>query len=687
LAEAYYALGVLESAGLVVEHFESAAGEAAYWFRQGVHPDAAAAKLASARWSLKLFGDFPYTQLEQSFRRAGLPQPRPTIADSEVVAIVADDYLRPDVGELAAAAREKGAAVFLVRPNGDSAWIGPVFEAEGKGCWRCLAARLDLNRSRERIACGGPEGAARIKRARSGTPLGLAIAAGQAAQQLALRLAGGAGTGPGLNLITCDNVALETRRHPVQALPQCGVCGEPELASRSTAAIELRDLPDFAANDAGTRTRPVADTVAACEHLVSPITGIIDDLIPVEGAESVLDVPVLIGLVAEPFTRTGARFWESRILAAGKGTTALQARASVLCEAVERHSSCFRGDEPRREGRHAEFGGAAIHPADLLQFSDKQYSDAAGYNAAYSHPKYWVPDRFDDDRVIDWSEAWSLTGHGSRWVPTALCYFGYKDPRGQRRFARADSNGAAAGNTTEEAILQGLLELIERDACAVWWFNRALRPALDLEGSREPFVQRALQRYASAGRELWVLDLTSDLQVPVYAAVSRQAGEGAEAIVYGFGCHLQPRIALLRAITECDQSLVAALRLERNTTDHFDQDRRRWLREGRLRDHLHLAPDEAGRRPVACDAGGEAAIGLRSDIETLVARVKSAGSDVIALDMSRPDMPLSVVKMIAPGLCHPWRRLGSERLFQLPVRLGWLDAPRSEAEINPAVKL
>ena len=50
-------------------------------------------------------------------------------------------------------------------------------------------------------------------------------------------------------------------------------------------------------------------------------------------------------------------------------------------------------------------------------------------------------------------------------------------------FARADSNGCAAGSVLEEAVLQGLLELIERDAVALWWYNRLRRPAVDLESA------------------------------------------------------------------------------------------------------------------------------------------------------------------------------------------------------------
>jgi ribosomal protein S12 methylthiotransferase accessory factor len=54
------------------------------------------------------------------------------------------------------------------------------------------------------------------------------------------------------------------------------------------------------------------------------------------------------------------------------------------------------------------------------------------------------------------------------------------------------------------------------------------------------------------------------------------------------------------------------------------------------------------------------------------------------VDQSQPDLDLNVVKVLAPGTRHFWRRLGSGRLYTTPVKLGWLDRPRSEDDMNPA---
>jgi oxazoline/thiazoline synthase len=53
------------------------------------------------------------------------------------------------------------------------------------------------------------------------------------------------------------------------------------------------------------------------------------------------------------------------------------------------------------------------------------------------------------------------------------------------------------------------------------------------------------------------------------------------------------------------------------------------------------------------------------------------------LDQTRPDIGLSVVTVIVPGMRHFWRRLAPGRLYDVPVVLGWLPVPLSETQLNP----
>jgi ribosomal protein S12 methylthiotransferase accessory factor len=60
-----------------------------------------------------------------------------------------------------------------------------------------------------------------------------------------------------------------------------------------------------------------------------------------------------------------------------------------------------------------------------------------------------------------------------------------------------------------------------------------------------------------------------------------------------------------------------------------------------------------------------------------------AGLEFIVLDQTQPDLDLSVVKVVVPGLRHFWRRLAPGRLYTVPVSLSWRDKPAGEDEMNP----
>src|SRR5262249_2564531 len=158
----------------------------------------------------------------------------------------------------------------------------------------------------------------------------------------------------------------------------------------------------------------------------------------------------------------------------GKGTTEEQAKVGAMAEAFERYSGVYRGTEYSRVATMAELDGDAVPPNDVMLFSDDQFARREEIRAQ-GNSFQMVPDPFDEHTAIDWSPMWAPTTNTFRWLPTGLCYYSYAKvvPHGtpNRLAYFADSNGCASGNSLEEAALQGLLELVERDAVATWWYN------------------------------------------------------------------------------------------------------------------------------------------------------------------------------------------------------------------------
>jgi oxazoline/thiazoline synthase len=355
----------------------------------------------------------------------------------------------------------------------------------------------------------------------------------------------------------------------------------------------------------------------------------------------------------------------------GKGSTSEQGQASALMEAIERYSGIFQGDEIRMARRFTDFpSGDAILPNDVQLFSDAQYHATP---ESEIHDSHTAPSPFNQSAKVDWSPVWSLRDQRFRYLPTSLLYFFYSGPDS----FHADSNGCAAGNTVEEAIVQGFLELVERDSYAIWWYNRVRRPEVDLAQFDDSYIRDLKTQLADTGRRLWVLDITSDLGVPTYVAIVHWMQNGQENIEFGSGAHFEKRIALLRALTELNQFLSIGLMGggsgEKSSLDG--------VTPLRLQDHPFLTPngdpaDQSVTTPVPLD-------NTRKQVDACVDIARRAGLDFLVLNQTRPDIGVPIVRVIVPGLRHFYRRFGPGRLYDVPVKLGWLDRPRLENELTP----
>lgn len=277
---------------------------------------------------------------------------------------------------------------------------------------------------------------------------------------------------------------------------------------------------------------------------------------------------------------------------------------------------------------------------------------------------------------------WSLTGQTQRLLPTSMLYFGEEEaPDG----LCADSNGNAAGSSPEDALIQGFLELVERDAVALWWYNRTRQPGVDLDAFGEPYIERLREGYRTVRREVWALDLTSDFGIPVIAALSRRTDKPAEDIVFGFGAHFDPRVALRRALTEMGQllPLVSEVTPEGGGYRITDPEPLEWWRHSTAANRPYLRADRnvpaLGPRDRPYTPAGD----LREDITAITELTRSRGMDLLVLDQSRPDLELPVVKVIVPGLRPFWPRFAPGRLYNTPVELGRRTEPTPYAQLNP----
>jgi bacteriocin biosynthesis cyclodehydratase domain-containing protein len=482
-------------------------------------------------------------------------------------------------------------------------------------------------------------------------------------------------------VLTLDPWTLETRRHPIAICRASAVPAVSDLADECTP-IELAANPKRYTADGGHRICPPHETLARLEPFVGPIAGIVPDIekVPTPEGMHVYAATQIFG--GEPTDLRVNRVLGRPSGACGKGASDLQAKVSCLAEAVERYSCGYFGDEPRRQARIDLLGEPALNPPDLLQFSEAQYRDRETTNAVNGRGYNWVPAPFDTGREIDWTPAWSLTFQRTVWLPSAFCYFRYPVPA-DHEFCVADSNGCAAGNTLEEAILQGFLELVERDACALWWYNRLCRPGIDLASFNHPFFDAMVAQSDCYGRELVALDLTSELGIPVVMAISWRRSDGGR-IHLGLGSHLEPRLAVSRALAELNQSAAFDLPNPKDAAQDqaIDANHRRWLREATAENQSYLHPAPGSLKP-ASEFRDRSTCDLRDDIVSCVEQLSQQSLEMIVVQHTRPGIGFPVARVVVPGLRHFWQRLAPGRLYDVPVTLGWLQRPLTEPELNP----
>ncbi|MET7618148.1 TOMM precursor leader peptide-binding protein [Streptomyces sp. NPDC005408] len=699
IAETLTALRRYEAAGHLAEgRPDLPEPQLAYWDAQGIDP--AAVLTAAADGVSVLTGrSVPCEPVLAALRETGLTVRTSPLEETGegyapgegLTVVLVDDYLDPALERINAAHLAAERPWLLAKPGGVTPWIGPFLQPGHTGCWSCLAQRLGGNRQVERYLAGKRGDQAPLHPSHAVIPAGAGALAGLLAAETGRTLAQLAtGSCPSLEgrMVTLDLGTLTTEEHELIRQPQCASCGDPALVTERSPKVVLSASPARHTTDGGYRVQAPQLTFDRLKKHISPYLGAITKLGAHEESEGGNGITYSF-TAGHNFAMVNDNMdllrRNMRGQSGGKGRSEMQAKVSAVCEAIERYSGVWRGNEPVTRAAYRDLDPeTAVHPDELLHFSPGQSEGRAEWNAHPAHRLQLVPDPFDTGLQLDWSSAWSLTHDRERQIPSGYVWYGHPDLDGHF-YCVGDSNGSASGNTLEEAILQGYCEVVERDAVALWWYNRLRLPAFDLDSLGDPYVDTMRAFYDSMDRDLWVIDITSDLGIPVFAAVSNRRHE-VQDIMVGFGAHPDPKIAAIRALTEVNQFLPYVDRrdAEGNTLYRSDDpETLTWCKEAKLQQEPWLLPDPAAKPSTLGDFEPLAGDDLAGHIQDCVRRAEAAGIEVIVLDQTRPDLDLNVVKVIAPGMRHFWRRLGAGRLYDVPVRMGLLEEPRTEDEMNP----
>ncbi|MDN7025968.1 YcaO-related McrA-glycine thioamidation protein [Methanoculleus sp. FWC-SCC1] len=308
----------------------------------------------------------------------------------------------------------------------------------------------------------------------------------------------------------------------------------------------------------------------------------------------------------------------------GKGATPVEAEVSAMMEGIER-CSAEQGDRPLLTGRYSDLaadGNTVLDPADLI-----------------------LPARAPADFPIPWVAGYDLLQDEEILVPAHAVF--HPLPVTCGRLFRTNTNGLASGNTLEEAVFHALMEVVERDAWSLVEVRRSTCP--EVTGIAGGLAAELLETFATAEVEVRIRDMTSDIGIPTFAAVSDDLLlRDPTLLTIGMGTHTNAGIAVLRALTEVAQSRLTQIHGAREDTDTADVRKQLgYERTKRLNRHWFAESEERDFAAIpSCDSSD-----FLTDITHTAERLRAAGfGRVIAVDLTREDIGIPVVRVIVPGL-------------------------------------
>ena len=214
------------------------------------------------------------------------------------------------------------------------------------------------------------------------------------------------------------------------------------------------------------------------------------------------------------------------------------------------------------------------------------------------------------------------------------------------------TNGLAAGNHLAEATSSAICELVERDAVALWHAQAiartvALPPGCCLDRRRRLLRPSRLYERARISPRLW--DVTSDIGIPAFICDIPAATDdpsGGLRRFRGAGCHPNRAIALARAMTEAAQTRLTYIAGIRDDLPDYTESA-----QDKLGAALLDAVSQAAEARSFCDVPSLDADDVIVDLRWELERLRAIGVErMIAVDLTRPDFGIPVVRMVIPGL-------------------------------------
>lgn len=314
----------------------------------------------------------------------------------------------------------------------------------------------------------------------------------------------------------------------------------------------------------------------------------------------------------------------------GKGGTPHQAEASAVMELAERFSF-FSFCKDDRNFFTEEYRNIKKRTLSFEAIAKSVHDNAKDLDKA---------EEIFSRLPLRWTWAYNMTTDEEQLIP--FNWF----------FTINEFNGPSAGNCVEEAVLQGICELVERHVSSIVSRNRLKIPAIDPGSATDPLVLEMIQKYRKAGVELFLSDFSLDTGIPSVAALAYDPSTFPEKseIVWTAGTTPDPQKALSRALTE-----VAQLAGDFNSGSNYVASglpKFKELSEANFVIHTENKVNIANL-PNLSDEN------IRVEVENCLKALSTIDMEVILVDVTHPKLEVPAFYTIIPGAHFRERAAGT----------------------------
>jgi ribosomal protein S12 methylthiotransferase accessory factor len=314
----------------------------------------------------------------------------------------------------------------------------------------------------------------------------------------------------------------------------------------------------------------------------------------------------------------------------GKGSTPQQSEASAVMELAERYSFFSFCRNPKNflveEYRNVE--DRAI-PFELIALSVHDSSDEVQKaKGVFSR----IP--------LRWTWAYNLAKEEEILIPFNWFY------------AINEFNGPSAGNCVEEALIQGICEIVERHVSSLVSRDKRKTPPIALNSITDPVALDMIRKYQKVGVKLFITDFTLDTGIPTIGALAYDPGTFPERseIVWTAGTTPGPHKALIRALTE-----VAQLAGDFNSNSNYVAS---GLPKFRSLSEAEFVMHAEKEIPIS-ELPDLSHQNIKVEVENCIHALSRRGMEVLAVDVMHPRLQIPAFYTIIPGAHFRERAAGT----------------------------